>query len=189
MKTKNVVVTALVAMCFAVSAFANEPVNSKLVVVNQKSGVFKVIYEGTKAGKVSMKITDKSGNQLFAETIRSISGFIRPVNFDGMAPGAYTIAITDENGTLIQTVNYLNEKVIKNVYISKTAEAGKYLLSVANKGTEVINVRIYDGENNLVHDENVTVKGYFGIVYNLKKIVGTPTFEITDEGGNDLVSK
>ena len=95
MKTKNVVVSALVALSMTVSAFASEPVSSKLVVLNPKAGIFKVIYEGAKAGKVSMKITDQLGNQLFAETIRSISGFSRPVNFDGMAEGTYTIEIPE----------------------------------------------------------------------------------------------
>lgn len=189
MKTKNVVVAALVAMCVTVSAFANEPVNSKLVVLNLKPGVFKVIYEGTKPGRVSMTISDKTGNRLFSETIKSINGFIRPVNFDGMAAGTYTIEITDENGTLVQAVNYRNERVVRNVYISKTAEAGKYLFAVSSKSTEVINVRIFDGGNNLVHDEKVTVNGNYGMVYNLKNITGTPSFEITDKDGNDLVSK
>ena len=185
MKSKNVVLGAIVALFVTVSAFASEPVNSKLVVLNQKSGVFKVIYEGAKAGRVSMKITDKNGNRLFVETINSTRGFIRPVNFDGMEPGVYSIEITDANGTLVEKVNYQNETVAKSVYIAKTSVEGKYLLAVADAGTRVINVRIYDGGNNLVHEEKLTAKGNLGIVYNLKQVFGTPIFEVTDANGKN----
>ena len=189
MKLRNVVLNAIVAMLVTVSAFANEPVNSKLVVINQKSGLFKVIYEGKKAGRVSMKITDENGNRLFGETFNSTGGFIRPLNFDGMTPGIYTIEITDANGTLVEKVNYQIETTAKNVYIAKTSVAGKYLLTVADAGTRVINVRIFDGSNNLVHDEKLTAKGNLGIIYNLKLVVGTPTFEVTDAKGNDLINR
>ena len=189
MKTKNAILSALVAMFVSVTAFANESVNSKLVVLDQKSGVFKVIYEGSGAGKVSMKIIDNTGNRLFSEPIKSNNGFSRPVNFDGMAPGVYTIEITDANGTLIEKVNYKSETIAKNVYISKTADEGKYLLAVTDESTREISVRIFDGESNLVHDGKVTVRGNFGIVYNLRKVAGTPTFEVTDANGNDLIIK
>src|SRR5258708_17005790 len=131
MKTKKkVVLSALVALFVSVSAFANEPVSSKLVVLNQKSGVYKVIYEGAKAGKVSMKITDVDGNELFTETINSVTGFSRPVNFEGMTPGVYTIEVSDESGKLAEKVDYKHEVTASagNVYIARTSEAGKYIL-------------------------------------------------------------
>jgi hypothetical protein len=30
----------------------------------------------------------------------------------------------------------------------------------------------------------MTVSGSFGLVYNLKQVAGTPTFEVTDKTGN-----
>lgn len=189
MKTKNVLLIALMAMSVSVLASVNEPGVSKVVVVTQKSGLFKVIYEGIKAGKVSMKITDSRGNVVFAETIKSVNGFIRPVNFAGMEPGVYNITITDENGAQVNTIKYNNTTTIKNVHIAKIAGGNRYLLAVANQGTEEINVRIFDGDSNLVHDETLTIKGNFGLVYNLKEVAGTPTFEVTDKTGNDLVIK
>jgi hypothetical protein len=184
MKTKNVILTALVAMFVSVLALAKDPGNPKIVVVNQKSGVFKVIYEGPKAGKVSMRILSQDGSEVFAENLGVVNGFIRPVNFTGMKPGEYTIEVVDAFGKQLQTVSYTNETSINTIHIARIAESDKYLLAVANKGSEQINVRIFDGSNNLVHDENLTVKGNFGLVYNLKQVAGTPTFEVTDKTGN-----
>jgi len=188
MKTKSVLMIALVAMSVSVFA-ANEPVSSRIAVLSQESGIFKVIYESAKAGKVTLTITDKDGNVVYKEGIRTVNGFIRPVNFKGMDLGVYTITIADELGEQIQTVNYQSESGVKHAHVARIAEEGKYLLAVASEGAGQVNVKIFDGENNLVHNENLTVKGNFGLVYNLKQVVGTPTFEVTDKTGNDLLIK
>jgi len=188
MKTKSVLLIALVAMSVSVLA-ANGPVNSRIAVLSQESGIFKVIYESTKAGKVTLTITDKDGNVVYKEGIRTVNGFIRPVNFNGMDLGVYTIAIADEHGEQIQTVNYQTNGGVKHAHVARIAEEGKYLLAVASEGAGQINVKIFDGENNLVHNQNLTVKGDFGLVYNLKQVEGTPSFEVTDNVGNNLLGK
>ena len=190
MKTKIVVLSVLVTMFVSVLAMANEPGNPKVVVVSQKSGIFKVIYEGEKAGKVTMKIFSTNGREVFSEVLRGMTGFMRPMNFQGMEPGEYTIEITDAKGKQIQKIDYRNETSVKSVHVTKIAKEGKYLLAIAAKNdTEKINVRIFDGSSNLVHDESITINGNFGLVYNLKQVAGTPTFEITDKTGNTEIIK
>jgi hypothetical protein len=182
MKTKSFL-TALVVMVSTV-VFAQGP-GSRMVVINQKnSGSFKVIYEGQQPGKVNMTIRDAAGNVIFTETTQHVDGFVRPVNFDGMTPGEYTIEISDRSGKQIQKVAYNNETTVQTVHVSKISEQDKYLLAVASTGSEEINVRIFDGANQLVHNENVTISGNFGLVYNLKNVTGLPTFEVTDKTGN-----
>lgn len=180
---------ALMVLSASVMASVGEPGSSRVVIVSQKSGLFKVIYEGAKAGKVTMKISDSRGNVVFTETIKSINGFIRPVNFAGMELGTYTITIVDETGAQVNTITYENKTVVKNVRIAKISGENKYLLAVAKGETEEINVRIFDGNNNLVHNEDLTINGNFGLIYNLKAVEGTPSFLVTDKTGNDLVVK
>ncbi len=197
MKTKSVVLAGMMVLA-SIFSFAIEPSNSQLVIVNQKeTGMFKVIYQGTSEQNVVMKIYNQSGEVVFTETIKSVTGFIRPVNFTGMDAGEYSIEIADENGKQLQKIAYkttskiksVHVSKVKSVHVSKVNEEGKYLLAVANSGTEQINVRIYDGDNNLVHNENMTINGNFGLVYNLKQVAGVPTFEITDNIGNTKVIK
>lgn len=203
MKTRNVVLTVAAVIVASTFTFAGNP-TSKVVVVNQNnSEIFKVIYEGTTAGKVTLKVYDSNGNQLLSEITSGLDKFMRPVNFSGMQPGEYSIEITDNNGKHTQKVNYKianresaietasvkNESSIKTVYITKLKEAGKYLMSVTTEGTKKINVRIFDGVDNLLHSEVVTVNGSAGLVYNLKQVDGQPTFLLIDNDGNKKVVK
>jgi flagellar hook assembly protein FlgD len=182
MKTKSMLVAVMMLM--GIVTFGKDPVAPRLVVVNQKAtGTFKVIYEGEKKGSVKMNILDAKGVLVFTETLKSVDGFIRPVNFSNMTPGQYTIEVIDANGKVIQQVNYVTETAVNNIHVAKIAEEGKYLLAVANQGSEEINVKIFDGSNNLVHNESVKVNGSLGLVYNLKKVAGNPTFEVTDKAG------
>lgn len=182
MKTKNVMLTlgALI-----VSAFAFAGNGSKLVVVSQQAGTYKVIYSGETAGKVTMKIYDNNGREIFAETTKGMSKFIRPVNFSGMEAGTYSIEVIDNNGKQVQTVNYeiatSVASTLKGVHVSKL-QNGKYLLSVVGNSNDQINVQIFDGNDNLVHDKSQTVNGDLGLVYNLKQIEN-PVFTITDNSG------
>jgi flagellar hook assembly protein FlgD len=189
MKTKLMVSALLVALVAGV-AVAADPVGPKVVVLTQKeSGMFKVIYEGVKAGKVNMKISNQDGEVVFNESVTGVNGFVRPVNFKGMAPGEYTIEVSDVSGKQIQKVNYEIEQTVNIVHVSKIAGESKYLLAVAKGTEEKINVRIFDGSNNLVHNQNLVVSGNLGLVYNLKDVAGVPTFEVTDNTGNTKVIK
>ncbi|MBI1769452.1 MAG: hypothetical protein HYR67_13880 [Bacteroidetes bacterium] len=139
MKTKNTVLT-LVAIVISAFAFAANP--SKMAVISQqKSGTFRLIYEGATAGKVTLKIYDSSGTTSF-----------------------------------------------KALHVCKLTE-GKYLVSISSDGAEEINIRIFDNDNNLVHNENRTVNGDLGVVYNLKEIGGKPVFMISNGTGKNQTIK
>lgn len=187
MKFKSILLAAL--MMISVAVLADEPASPKLVVLSQKeSGLFKVIYENAKTGKVKMTILNSDGEALYTEQIKVSDGFILPVNFKGMTPGEYSIEVTDGTAKQIQKVNYISSAKAQRIHVAKlSSDANKYLLSVASQGA--INVRILDGANNIIHEENVNVDGAFGVVYNLKSVSGMPTFEVTDNEGNIKIVK
>ena len=142
-----------------------------------------------KAGRVNLKISNQDGAVVFNESVTGVNGFIRPVNFKGMAAGEYTIEVADASGKQIQKVNYEIEQTVSMVHIAKIAGDNKYLLAVAKESNEEFNVKIFDGSRNLVHDENLVANGNLGLVYNLKDVAGIPTFEVTDKTGNTKVIK
>jgi len=187
MKTKSVL---LAVMMSASVVFASEPGNFKVSILNQKeSGIFKLIYEGEKSGNVKLNILDDAGVVIYRETIKNVESFTRPINFNGMNYGEYTIEIVDNSGKKVQKVTYSNATAVNNVRITKTGEEGKYLLSVMNEGSDKVNVKIYDGASELVHDQTMTINGNYGVVYNLQKISGEPTFTITDNSGIEKIIK
>jgi hypothetical protein len=181
MKTKSILLAAMLMISTAV--LADEPGAPKLVVVGQKeSGLFKVIYENPKSGKVKMTILNSNGDALYTESIKVNDGFILPVNFSGLTPGEYSIEVTDGTAKQIQKVSYNTSSKAQTIHVAKlTNEVNKYLLSVAAEGA--INVRILDNANNIIHEQDLNVNGSLGLVYNLKA-VSSPTFEVTDSQGN-----
>jgi hypothetical protein len=187
MKTKSIVL-ALVMGFVSVAAVAADPVAPKMVVINQKDGgIFKVIYAGTQVGKISLNIYDAANRLVFTETVNGVEGFIRPVNFSAMEAGAYTIEVSDASGKQIQKIDYKKaDKNVNSIHLAKVGNDNKYLLAIANTN-EVINVRIFDGSNTLVHNQDVTVAGNYGMIYNLKNVIGTPTFEVTNQAGTTKV--
>lgn len=197
MKTK-LTVLALVMAFASVAAVAADPVTPKMVVVNQKeSGLFKVIFEGTQSGKVTLKIYNDKGEVVFAETTHRINGFIRPVNFTGMASGEYTVEVTDANGTYTEKVNYTTRVKGSKVagvsgeeafiHIAKVGNEGKYLVAVPAGSSEEITVKIFDG-GRMVHNQKIAITSAanFGTIYNLKD-VASPMFEVTDNSGKTKV--
>ena len=188
MKTKNTVLT-LAAIVVSAFAFAATP---KMAVIGQtKTGTYKVYYESPSAGKVTLKVYDNSSNEIFSETIKGLNKFMRPLNFAGMEAGVYTIEISDESGKQVEKVTYAQnaaETTIKAYHVCKLQD-GKYLVSVANEGTENINISVFDNNENLIHTESRTVNGGLGLVYNLKQVSGQPVFVITDNAGNNHTVK
>jgi hypothetical protein len=183
MKTKSVLVAVLMGV--SLMTFAGEPGNFKVAVVNQKeSGIFNLIYEGEMKGKVKLHILDDAGTVVYQEIIKNVGNFVRPLNFTGMTYGEYTIEIADNTGTKSQRISYSAlPPSTSYIRVTKTGEAGKYLFSVANAGTDEVNVKIYDGARELVHNQTMTVNGSLGLIYNLQRISGEPTFTVTDKAG------
>jgi hypothetical protein len=172
------------AIVLASTAAIADPVVPRVAVVNLNSGIFKVIYKGAEASAVRMTILNSNDEVVFSETTRNVDGFMRKVNYSGMTAGEYTIEIEDKAGKTSQKVVYGSKSFVKNVHVAKLPEGQKYLLAVSNSGEEELNVRIFDGANNLVHTETRKIKGNFGMVYNLAAVSGTPTFEVIDATGS-----
>jgi hypothetical protein len=180
MKAKFLMAAAIVLASTA--AFA-DPVVPRVAVLNLNDGIFKVIYQGQSTGSVRMTIINSSDDVVFSESTQNTGGFVRKVNFSGMAPGEYTIEIADKVGKAVQKVTYGKQPSVKTVRVTRLGNEQKYLLAVANTGAEQLNVRIFDGSDNLVHTEVRNIEGNFGLVFNLANVSGTPSFEVTDGAG------
>jgi hypothetical protein len=180
MKTKSIYFAALFVIGAAVAAVGKEePSSAKLAVVAvQGSQVVKVIYKTETAGKVKLSVYDAASRLVFTETRNSNEGFILPLNFSGLQSGQYTVELVDAAGTKSEKINY-QPKAVKNVHISKTA-SDKFVLSVVNANSTV-GVKIYDANNNLVHNSSQEVSGNYAQLYSIKNFTGA-TFEITNAG-------
>jgi hypothetical protein len=189
MKTKSLFFAAFVLVSsLAVAAGKDEPRNIGMAIVPVKgSEVFKVIYKGETAGKVKLNIYNSESRVILTQTFNSTQGFIVPVNFAGLEAGEYTIELVDAAGKKVEKVTFgakvaASQKIAHISNIDK--QNGKFLLSVVNPTAgQEINVKIYDAENNLIHNETKTVNGDFATVYKFNPANTSLTFEVSDSTG------
>ena len=157
----------------------------KMTVVSDATrGIYKVVYKTSEMGKVKVSIFNDVRELVFVETITNVESFVRPYNFNSLPQGEYTIVVEDKNGRTEEKVNYFFKKVESKAEVTKIAnEAGKYLVSIENKESDLIEVRIIDAENNVLHDQTMTVNGKFSVIYNLTKVKGEVSFEVIGSNG------
>ena len=61
----------------------------------------------------------------------------------------------------------------------------KYLLTVPNRGKDVLTVKIFNEAQSLVYRNRETVAGDFAKVYDLSELKGKVTFEVWDKKGKN----
>jgi hypothetical protein len=181
---------ALVIACIMMSAtaFADSPVASLSVVPASTASVYNVCYKTAEAGKVKVSIYNSSNQLIFAEVLNNVASFMRPYNFSQLAQGEYTIVLEDKNGKQVEKVNYAMNKINSFIKVIEVAhDENKYVLNVANNGTESVYVKIYNDANILLHAQTLEVTGNFALLYNLSKVKLTSdtaiTFEISTSSG------
>ncbi|MBX2957865.1 MAG: T9SS type A sorting domain-containing protein [Cyclobacteriaceae bacterium] len=190
MKTKSLMLAALVVFSALTTLAKDDPNNTGLFVISGKSGVYKLIYEGEKPSALTLTIFDNQGKVVYAETVRNLKGFIRPVNFKGMASGTYIIQVKNGDQKMEAVVEYAPQVAKAEVSAKKAAvhakviEANKFAIMIANQGKETVEVRIFDAQQDLVNSYRETVTGSYGKVFNLSKVESNSfTFEVYTSAG------
>jgi hypothetical protein len=204
MKMKSYLISLLLLVGLGVQANDNvAPDNIGMAVIHVNgSEIVKVVYKGETKNSVTLSVLDANGNLVYTESFAKTSGFIRPLNFEGLKYGEYTVVLEDTHGINKQRISY-NQYVAKNdldrmetketvntsIHIAqlKTGEK-KFLVAVNNNvGGELI-VKIYDNFDNLIHEELQTIKNTFAQVYDLKNVSGKIKIKVEGKNGSKAVA-
>ncbi len=176
----------MMSVLLCTQVFANgtdEPTGSSVAVTNSfGSSIYKLYYKADKSDDVMVSILDASGKIIISDKIKGTDGFVRPYNFSTRPEGEYTIEIKNSKGKHVEKVKHQAGKIEKAVHVLKLAGNGKYLLTVASKSADKINVNIYNGSNELIHTQERLVSNEFAEVINMKSISDF-TIEISDSKG------
>jgi hypothetical protein len=179
------------AMVFS-EAWANEGVSRKFAVVERNNGTFKVIYEGETEGNVKVNIINSSGEVVLSKAIYNKGGFILPLNFKRMKPGAYTIELVDATGKFAKMIQYSKKThvnaTVPVVHVTRLGNGNQYLLSISGGKPEKLRIHVLDQTFNTVYRDTRLID-QTGIVFNLKDFNGVPTFKVITESGNQVVVK
>jgi len=183
MTTRAFLTTATLSVS-SIFALAKSDESSMTVIANQNANVFKVVYKSASPSRVEVTIVNSRNEVVFTESFSKTNGFARPYNFNNLPEGEYTIEVRDNFGKKIEKVNYSLGTVKSLIKITKvTNDQAKFMLTVANKGTNIINVTILNADGEQLLDNSHVVDGDFGIVYNLLE-EGSYTFIVSDKSGN-----
>jgi len=184
MKTTLSIFAALMIFSSTLFAGIDRPEVITGMAVMKQGSMVKVFYKGSKQADVKVSIYDASNKLVFKETIRKIDNFVRPYNFSNLAQGEYRIETVGEDGRQVERVNYSVEKIEKLANVLHVyGDKDKYMLTVSNKGTEVITVKIYNNDGRLLYNQSETVTGDFARIYNLENYKESVVFEVSDSKG------
>lgn len=179
------ILVVLTAVCSSVSANEIDKPKTPVGMAVVKTGaIFKLYYKGLKPADVRVTIFNDKGIPVYKETLRHIESFMRPYNFSTLGEGDYTIELDGEEGKQIQKISYhkFSSKKLMNI-IRVAGSEDKYMLRVSNKGSEKLQIRIFDRSNALIYVGNENIEGDFAKIYDLGKTGSGFVFEITDKNG------
>ncbi|MEI9921450.1 MAG: hypothetical protein WDO14_22085 [Bacteroidota bacterium] len=186
MKIKLLAVLGLFGL--ATMSFGNTAGASPSLTVNriESSSIYTVSYSDVKPGKIILTIKDDQGNLLVRRVIKSENGFSMPANFSSVTEGVYHVET--DNGVEKQNVrvDYNNNTAPTYSRVVDLGD-GRYLLSSSHVGVETINVKIFDGSGTMIFDEDKKINGGFAMMFNLKDVVGKPSFEVSESAGHSLM--
>lgn len=184
-KILMMVMVIMIASGAAVARRLNAPEISADATIIKSGSTFKLSYTRSELSSVKISIYNDKHDLVFTETIHKISSFMRPYNFSDLPEGEYSIEINDGTSKVVEKVTYKKETTEKYFkWAPVTGETNKFVLSIANRGTEVVTINIYDSKGNLQYTKHEKLNGNFARIYSLKKISGKVLVEVVDAKGN-----
>jgi len=187
MKLKLIVIAAFCFIANAVNSATDVP-SVTITRMEDSSSIFLVNYSGNKIGTIVVVVKDSKDEIVLTKWIKATKDFSLPVNFSSVAEGTYTIQIDNGNGNekLTRTLTYTNDTAPTYSHVVSLGDK-RYLFTSSHSGAEKISIRIYDGEGNLVFEKEKLIQGDFAMLFNLRKISGTPSFEVSEKNGRSTM--
>jgi hypothetical protein len=185
---KNSIQLTIALVLMVSVAFANDPDGIEatgMKVEPQEMGIFKLIYQTSKARQLEIKIINENGQTIHEEVLKASKSFTRSYNLKNYSSGSYVFQTIDKNGTKTQTVSHDRSRGITMYSLGNTK---KVKLIVAEPDQELV-VNIYDRSGKFVEQDKLQ-SGLKGVrkVYDLsKRRAGDTIIEVMN--GFEVVSK
>jgi hypothetical protein len=152
------------------------------VAVMKSGSTFKVFYKGANTAAVRISIYGDNRTLVFSEVVRNVESFVRPYNFSSLPEGNYTVEVNDGTSVKIEKLAYWKAKA-RFIHLNRIGETDKYILSVPNRGEDVLRIKIYNAAGDELYSQMEAISADFAKLYTLKGVSGKIFFEITDKTG------
>ncbi|ELR73661.1 hypothetical protein C900_02065 [Fulvivirga imtechensis AK7] len=189
MKTLTTMAALLIA---GASVYANvngittvDPKKSVAIIQNVQAK-YKLVYLKESKGTVRIDILNEAGKQVHSQSVSNDGGFAQQFDFSSLPYGMYTFEVTHPDGTKIaEVVNHLKpEKAVSTglrAGVLDINDNNKFRLAVLKSNSDPINVKIYDEQNRLLHEDVIAGDEGFRKTYDLKNVKASSfRFEVSD---------
>jgi hypothetical protein len=167
---KLFVLLTFLAAGISVPGMGEGSTSERLAVVNDaESGKVKVIYKAEGKAKVKFRLLDAESNELYSATLKSSGGFILPLNFSNLERGTYTIELTDASGQIIERIEYARAARPPVQLRARKVENASYAVLLSGADAGKVQIRFFDGKDNLVYDVEENVQGEFGKLFTFRE--------------------
>jgi len=178
--TLAVALMLVVATAFATEKDKTNPKSSKkkVAVINNSPQKFKLIYlDKETQGDVKVALRDENGKLVHSTTVKNKEGFAQPYDFNNLPAGEYTFSVTDPDGSeLTEKVTLEKPSNEPNFAadILNVNDGKKFRLAVVNKNKLALpmQIKLYDNDNNLIHEEKIENLYGFRKTYDLSDVNG-----------------
>lgn len=168
---KNIITTTIIGLLAMASVYGQRTdVQFKISPDFERQG-YVMTYQAANISDVQVKLRDESGTVIFRETLEDASQLARFYRMEEVASGNYQFEITTPDGSFSESVEYpvlpTNEWTFQ---LLKDPNSDRYQLVLDASPEEVVEVNIYDDNNNLLYSRSATVEEHNNQVYNLTKV-------------------
>lgn len=181
-----VVLISMSSVVFA-GGIDDPKVSSRIAIVRKDENHFNLIYKGNKVANVAVAIYNAKNELQFTEVIRKSDGFVRPYDLSGLQNGDYTIVVKNNSDEILsESVNISPTKSSLMTQVVKTKENNKYVLTIADKKSEYVTVRVSDETSTILYEKRESLKGQMAKLFSFKGTNNLYIFTVIDQAGNSV---
>lgn len=148
---------------------ANDKSLDDLVKINDtEHGKVQLTYYGNTPEKIYVRIYDEEDKRIFSETIKSKAAITKPYNITRLPYGEYRFEVQVEDEVTIRKIMHEAPQYPGNVKLmTKVFAEDKFKMMVMGPGYKKFKLSIYDDQNELLYQGNISQQENFGRVFNL----------------------
>jgi len=160
----------------------NPSESSKNMAIVKCGDVVKVFYKKANAEKIKVTIYNDEDEAVFSEELKSKSGFVRPYNLASLPKGEYRVVMEGESEKREESVSNLKDYSRPLAGVIKPND-NQLVVTLFSKDGKDLNVTLLDDQQNVLFSERYKVDGQASKLFNLKRVKGAVSVEVSDESG------
>lgn len=172
------VLLLLVVTLLSGTAFAKiKPLETKVgnsasftIIPKAKLQKFDLVYVSDKASPVTVSIYNEEGERIHIQKIKGYASFMKSFDVSDLTDGEYIVEVENEEGKAKELLRHSNSVESFNVLLSKSTDDKINVLVAGYDYDQPVELKIYDGDDRLIHTENINVGKDFMKTFNMSEL-------------------